>query len=190
MSTVTIDIERPIERVWSGVVDAEGYPDWLVGAQNVDVPDLWPECGESFHHRVGFGPFQMPGSTTSVDVAEPSFFHIRAGVGPFGEADVTFELESISPDTTRVTMTEKPTDGVIDVIGRLADHSSSERFGSETPSPSPNSDTFSKARRERLADFSPSDRLGAALADPRSMDALHHEGDVVGPPSGTRSAIR
>ena len=120
MSTVTIDIERPIEQVWSGVVDADGYPDWLVGAQNVDVPDLWPECGESFHHRVGFGPFQMPGSTTSVDVAEPSFFHIRAGVGPFGEADVTFELESISPDTTRVTMTEKPTDGVIDVIGRLA----------------------------------------------------------------------
>lgn len=120
MSTVEIDIDRPRREVWEGLVDAESYPKWLIGAQKVDAPPEWPNPGASFSHRIGAGPLRIPGSTTSRDLVEPTRFRLTAGMGPLGQADVTFELEELSPDRTRVRMSERPDDGIVRASDRLA----------------------------------------------------------------------
>lgn len=120
MGTVSIDIERPIGVVWSGVIDAEEYPDWLIGAQEVSVPEDWPAPGSTFEHRIGVGPVRIPGSTT-VRESDPGVrFRIDAGMGLLGEAAVTFHLEAIGAGQTRVSITETASAGPIAVVGRVA----------------------------------------------------------------------
>jgi hypothetical protein len=120
MGSVTIDIGRPIDLVWSGVVDAERYPKWLLGAQKVSAPSQWPESGSSFAHRIGIGPFRISGSTTVREIQRRDRFRLGAGMGPFGEADVTFELEALGLVNTRVKMIEAPSDGLLALLGRIA----------------------------------------------------------------------
>ena len=65
MSVNEIEIERPVREVFDVLVDPATYPHWLVGAhQVVDIDDRWPATGSQFAHRIGFGPLQLPGSTT------------------------------------------------------------------------------------------------------------------------------
>ena len=120
MSTVEIEIDRPIDDVWRGVLDAESYPNWLIGAQEVDAPAAWPEPGASFEHRIGAGPLRLPGSTTSREVEVGQRGRLTAGRGPRGEADVTFELEEVGPTCTRVRMSERPVDGLARMGDRVA----------------------------------------------------------------------
>lgn len=119
MGTVEIEIDRPRADVWRGLIDAESYPRWLVGAQEVDAPSTWPSPGSSFEHRIGAGPVRIPGSTTSRQVEDQSRFRLTAGMGPLGEADVTFEVEEMGPARTRVRMSERPSDGAVRVGDRL-----------------------------------------------------------------------
>jgi carbon monoxide dehydrogenase subunit G len=116
---VNIELDRPIAEVWDGVTDAARYPDWLIGAQEVDVPPTWPQAGATFEHRIGFGPIRMPGSTTVRAIEEPTCFAISAGMGLLGEAVVAFELESLGPRRTRISMREQPAEGVVGVLHRL-----------------------------------------------------------------------
>jgi uncharacterized protein YndB with AHSA1/START domain len=120
MSSVEIEIDRSRTEVWRELMDAEGYPRWLMGAQHVDAPAEWPRPGASFEHRIGGGPVRIPGSTTSREVEEPHRFRLTAGMGPLGEADVTFELEELGPRRTRVRMSERPNQGLVRAGDRLA----------------------------------------------------------------------
>ena len=120
MVTVSIDIDRTVDVVWSGVVDAEQYPDWLIGAQEVSVPEDWPATGSSFEHRIGVGPFRIPGSTTVRSSDHGVRFRIDAGMGLLGEAEVTFDLEAVGSAQTRVSISETASAGPIAVVGRLA----------------------------------------------------------------------
>lgn len=120
MSTVEIEIDLPRSRVWAGLLDAESYPCWLIGAQEVDAPASWPNPGASFEHRIGAGPLRIPGTTTSREVDEPNRFRLTAGMGPLGEADVTFELDELAPHRTLVRMSERPNEGIVHVTDRIA----------------------------------------------------------------------
>jgi uncharacterized protein YndB with AHSA1/START domain len=120
MGTVTLDIDRPIDFVWSAVMDATGYPNWLIGAQHVDVPADWPDAGASFEHRVGVGPIRILGSTTVQENDRRERFRLGAGIGPLGEADVTFELEALGLVGTRIRMSEAPSSGLVAFARRVA----------------------------------------------------------------------
>jgi carbon monoxide dehydrogenase subunit G len=120
MGTVSMDIDRPLDFVWSGVLDAARYPEWLSGAQQVEVPASWPTTGATFDHRVGVGPFRIPGSTTVRENERRDRFRLGAGIGPFGEADVTFEFEALGLVGTRIRMSEAPSGGLMAVAGRIA----------------------------------------------------------------------
>jgi carbon monoxide dehydrogenase subunit G len=120
MGTVQMQIERPIGDVWNVVTDANGYPEWLVGAQDVDAPTEWPTPGAVFHHRIGFGPLTVLGSTTARVTEKPTRFAISAGMGPLGQADATFELTAVDETSTRVTITEHPAKGLVRAVHRVA----------------------------------------------------------------------
>jgi uncharacterized protein YndB with AHSA1/START domain len=116
MGTVRMQIDRPIAEVWNVVTDANSYPEWLVGAQEVDVPADWPAVGAVFHHRIGFGPLTMPGSTTVRASERPNRFSIAAGMGLLGQADATFDLTETGASSTTVAITEHPAKGPIRAV--------------------------------------------------------------------------
>jgi uncharacterized protein YndB with AHSA1/START domain len=120
LGTVSVLINKTIGEVWQAVTDASRYPEWLVAAQETDVPAEWPEVGTSFSHRVGVGPLTVPGSTTVHSQEQPFRFELGAGMGWLGESDVAFELDAVDADTTRLSMTEHPTKGLVKLGRRIA----------------------------------------------------------------------
>ena len=48
MGTIEREIQAPINEVWRWLVDAERYPTWLIGAQDVRAPVTWPAPGARF----------------------------------------------------------------------------------------------------------------------------------------------
>lgn len=101
------------------LLDASRYPEWLVGAQAItSVDDDWPRVGSSFHHRIGFGPLRVPGSTTIAELDLDRLLVLRAGMGPLGEAEVRFALEA-DGDGTVLQMDERPTRGPVRLTDRV-----------------------------------------------------------------------
>jgi hypothetical protein len=83
----------------------------LVGAQHIrEVDPDWPAVGSRFRHRIGFGPLQVPGTTSVRQLDRPRQLALAAGMGPFGEASVRFSLAAV-PEGTRVDVAEEPTRG-------------------------------------------------------------------------------
>lgn len=107
-----IEIGATPDVVFAVLADPRTYPDWLVGAQVIrSVDGSWPEPGSQFHHRVGFGPAAIPGSTT-LTVHQPSeTLTLAAGMGPFGEVSVRFVLTPTSSGTA-VEVDELPSKGI------------------------------------------------------------------------------
>lgn len=94
------------EDVFSVLEDPATYPEWLVGASRItDVDENWPELGSKFSHRIGFGPFVIPGSTSMRVLDRSSELVLGAGMGILGEAIVRFQLEAV-PEGTKVTLEE------------------------------------------------------------------------------------
>ncbi len=96
------------QRMFDTLVDAERYPEWLVGAREVHVDDpRWPRPGSRFQHEVGAGPIGLHDSTEVVDVEPARRLDLVVRARPFLVADVRFELH---PDGTGTTlrMTERP----------------------------------------------------------------------------------
>lgn len=110
MTTVTRTIERPIEEVFSALVDPTTYPSWLVGAKAMRaVDDDWPEPGSSFHHRVGLGgPLTIDDSSSSRKVLAPSLLELEVRARPAGRAVVTFRLAAPTPGATELSFGEEP----------------------------------------------------------------------------------
>ncbi len=114
----SLRIASPVPVVFELLLDASCYPEWLVGAQSVpEVDDAWPAVGSSFHHRIGVGPLQLPGSTTIAALDPDRTLVLRAGMGPLGEAEVRFVLEP-DGDTTVLQMDELPSKGIVRIVDR------------------------------------------------------------------------
>jgi uncharacterized protein YndB with AHSA1/START domain len=96
------------DRVYEAIVDAEGYPRWLVGAKVVRVTDpSWPSPGAEFQHKVGAGPIEVADHTTVAGVVPGRSLDLIVRARPFIEADVRFR---VTPDGTGtlLSMNERP----------------------------------------------------------------------------------
>lgn len=97
------------DRVYDALVDAERYPQWLVGAKVVRVlDDEWPLPGASFVHQVGAGPIDVDDVTTSTGAVPGRSLDLHVRARPLLEADVHFELREVRRGC-EVTMDETPT---------------------------------------------------------------------------------
>lgn len=106
------------ERVFSALVDAERYPEWLIGARAVVVDDdRWPQPGSSFHHEVGLGPIDVQDSTTVVGMEPWRRLDLIVRARPFLEAHVSFEVTPLGSGAC-VRMTETPR-GAFVLLGPL-----------------------------------------------------------------------
>lgn len=104
--------------VYDALIDAERYPEWLVGAHWVKVDDpRWPQPGSSFEHRVGAGPAEVGDVTTVADAEYARHLDLLVRARPFLRAEVHFRLV---PDRggTLVLLDERPV-GVYRVLTPL-----------------------------------------------------------------------
>ena len=114
----SVVIAAPPDQVFAILMDPSTYPDWLVGARRIrEVDPDWPAVGSRFHHRIGFGPLQVPGSTSVRRCDRPQELALGAGMGPLGEASVRFRLTA-TPGGTRVEVTEEPSRGAVRLAWR------------------------------------------------------------------------
>ena len=107
------------EKVFAVLSDPRTYPEWLVGAEVIRRVDAaWPVPGSQFHHRIGFGPLTVAGSTTVREIDPPRVLSLGAGMGPLGEASVRFVLTATEGGTT-VEVEEEPRNGVMRAAWRV-----------------------------------------------------------------------
>lgn len=116
----TMVIQASPEEIFAVLAEPDTYPDWLVGAQHIrEVDPAWPGVGSRFHHRIGFGPVSLPGSTSVRSFDEPTQLELGAGMGLLGEATVHIVVEAV-PEGTRVTIQEEPRRGVVRLLWNVA----------------------------------------------------------------------
>lgn len=112
MAEVSLNVEAPIEAVWTVLADGWSYAGWVVGASHIrDVDTGWPECGKRIHHSVGPWPLVIQ-DTTEVVACEPGrLLELDARLWPAGAARITFTLQARSESITHVLMTERAVRG-------------------------------------------------------------------------------
>ena len=111
MTTSALGIAAPAEVVYDTLVDAEAYPQWLVGAKHIrSVDGDWPDPGSSFHHAVGAGPLTVRDRTTVLLAMPPHTLVLLARVGPLGAARVRFTVTT-TEDGSHVAIEEEPASG-------------------------------------------------------------------------------
>lgn len=94
-------------------MDADHYPDWLIGARQIrGTDDSWPRAGSSFRHRVGMGPVEVKDRTTVMRSEEGRRLDLLVRARPILRASVRFELRAAGAGT-ELTMDERP-------VGRFA----------------------------------------------------------------------
>lgn len=107
MATVEKVIDAPPQQVFDVLADGWTYSDWVVGTAHVrGVDEGWPRVGSQLHHRVGPWPFSLQDSSRVLACEPPHSLVMRAGLWPAGEAIVTFALEPVGTDATRVRLGE------------------------------------------------------------------------------------
>jgi hypothetical protein len=94
--------------VYRTMIDAERYPEWLVGARHVEVKGNWPEPGSSFAHEVGAGPAVVHDVTTATGGDPGHSLDLRVRARPMLEADVHFEIRAEDLRSCEVVMVERP----------------------------------------------------------------------------------
>lgn len=100
------------ETVFSVLLDAHAYSDWVVGAKRVRHHDAaWPEPGSAFHHTIGFGPLATRDKTTIVALDYPRLIVLSARAMPAGLAEVSLDVWA-DEQGSRVVMTERPLAGL------------------------------------------------------------------------------
>jgi uncharacterized protein YndB with AHSA1/START domain len=79
--------------VYEALIDAERYPQWLVGAKWVRVDDQrWPARGSEFRHEVGVGPAAVSDVTTVEDAEFAHHLDLLVRARPFLVAAAHFRL--------------------------------------------------------------------------------------------------
>lgn len=113
MTTSALGIAAPAEVVFEILVDAEAYPQWLVGAKHIRrVDDDWPAPGSSFHHAVGVGPLKVRDRTTVLLAAAPHTLVLLARIGPIGTARIRFTVTP-TEDGSHLSIEEAPASGTL-----------------------------------------------------------------------------
>ena len=108
-----VEIDAPATDVFAVVADPRTYPDWVVGCDRIRAVDPdWPQPGSQFHHTVGAGPAKVDDSTVLVRIDPPSVLTLEARAGAAATACVTFTVEPVSGNRSRVTIEEEAVDGV------------------------------------------------------------------------------
>jgi uncharacterized protein YndB with AHSA1/START domain len=119
-TATSVEIDAPQSAVFAAIVDADTYPDWLVGARRIrHIEPEWPERGGRFHHTIGFGPVRLDDVTQSLEVDAPHLLRLRAGMGPLGAALVTFRVTGTA-DATVLTIDEGPDEGPFRFLWKVA----------------------------------------------------------------------
>ncbi len=119
-TAASVEIDAPPDAVFAAIVDADTYPEWLVGAQRIrHVESAWPEPGGRFHHTIGVGPIRLDDVTQSLEVDAPHLLRLRAGMGPLGAALVTFRVTETA-DATVLTIDEGADEGPFRFLWKVA----------------------------------------------------------------------
>lgn len=108
MAEVSLDVEAPIDAVWTVLADGWSYAAWVVGASHIrDVDSGWPSPGTRIHHSVGPWPLVIQ-DTTEVVRCEPSrLLELDARLWPVGAARIALTLHARSAALTEVRMAEQ-----------------------------------------------------------------------------------
>ncbi|MFS8095808.1 SRPBCC family protein [Lentzea alba] len=120
MAEVSLNVEAPIEAVWTVLADGWSYAGWVVGATHIrDVDAGWPKCGTRIHHSVGPWPLVIQ-DTTEVVRCEPSrLLELDARLWPVGAARITLTLTARSADLTEVRMAERVVRGPTSLLPKF-----------------------------------------------------------------------
>ncbi|MGD9797607.1 MAG: SRPBCC family protein [Acidimicrobiia bacterium] len=112
MSVTTVRIEAPRDLVWGVLLDVPSYPLWVVGTKRIrGVEPTWPAPGSTFHHAVGWGPFEQRDSTSVVELEPPRRLVLEVRVRPVvGVARVEITLAGVGRSTD-LTLAEQVTRG-------------------------------------------------------------------------------
>jgi hypothetical protein len=118
MTVSTRRFDAGADVVYAALIDAEDYPQWLVGAKVVHIVDEeWPQPGSSFRHKVGAGPIEVKDITTVKALGPGRHFHLLVRARPFIEADVRFDVQPDGEGSV-LTMNEVPV-GIFRLVGPL-----------------------------------------------------------------------
>lgn len=108
MTTCAHHVDAEPGEVFERLLDAERYPEWLVGARRVRRDARWPAAGGSFAHRVGLGPVEVHDRTSVRHLdRESHVLELRVRARPLFMADVRFEVVPDGAGSV-VRMTEVP----------------------------------------------------------------------------------
>ena len=115
-------VDAPRERVYAVLADPHTYAEWVVGASEVrDADESWPAPGSRLHHSTGAGPLTIDDSTEVVAADPPARLELLAHLGPLGTFGVELLLHDVGEGRTRVTMLERPVEGISKLAGPVGD---------------------------------------------------------------------
>lgn len=113
MPPVTMHTTAPPEAVFAVLSDGWRYADWVVGAKKIRAVDPeWPAPGSKFHHKVGFGPFEINDNSKLEAIDPPRSISLNVRARPAGIARVHIALEPDDEGGTMIAMDEYPIAGV------------------------------------------------------------------------------
>lgn len=117
-ASATLEMDAPPSAVYAVLADADRYADWIVSAKEIRRYDAaWPAPGATFHHTQGVGPLQLRDTTTVISAAPERELVLEVRGRPVMTATTRIELEPIEEGRrTRVTLSERPTSGIVHAI--------------------------------------------------------------------------
>lgn len=108
VAEVSLNVEAPIDAVWTVLADGWSYAGWVVGASHIrDVDTGWPKSGTRIHHSVGPWPLVIQDTTEVVRCEPGSSLELDARLWPVGAARIAITVEARSETQTHVRMAER-----------------------------------------------------------------------------------
>lgn len=118
MSTRSVTVSVPPEKVWEVLADGWLFPLWVVGATRMrDVDRGWPAVGTRLHHSVGVWPLVIDDTTTSLACEPGRLLALQARAWPAGEARVVIRLTPMA-EGTEITIEEDADSGPAVLVPR------------------------------------------------------------------------
>lgn len=94
MSTASIRIDAPPERVFEVLSDGWTYSNWVVGTSHIRaVDDAWPAQGSKLYHATGPWPLVARDETVVNSVEPGRSLQLTARGAPLGVATIAITLE-------------------------------------------------------------------------------------------------
>ncbi|MET9229555.1 SRPBCC family protein [Lentzea sp. NPDC003310] len=120
MAEVSLNVEAPVDAVWSVLADGWSYAGWVVGASHIrDVDAGWPKTGTRIHHSVGPWPLVIEDTTEVVRCEPGELLELDARLWPVGAARISFALRPRGESLTEVRMTERAVRGPTTLLPKI-----------------------------------------------------------------------